>query len=276
MLRTTTEDYKNSIFASGIQVFTSEVGFNIKVRCQVENNAEFLELIADGSLSYGLQIQCTATWMRKFIRSSSPDFSVLLTQDEVYEKVEICPCIVANKDIEHFTNEDFSDDYLGMMFKIRAGELVACSTRETFDAIYKKDILKNTSSIFYITCKDEINTIEFSPEYEKIYIYLPQNTYELYNYHKLDEVRHAIINAAIIVPILVQILNLIRDSRSHDDFLEKRWYKTIKNKLTIISRGNSQKYDQLLDNPVSTAQLLVGDSAFQALTNLKLLVEKGE
>lgn len=276
VLRKNPEDYKASTFENEINVKATDAGFEIKVSCDVKNT-EILDLIADGSLSYGLQVQCTATWLRKFEKSRSKDFTLFLSKDDVYEKVEICPCIVTNVDLLDFSNEDFAEEYQDMQFNIRVGELVACGDKLKFDAVYKKDILKNTSSIFNIKCDDEIKAIDISTEYEKIYIYLPKNIFELYEYHRVDELRHPVINAIIIVPVLSEVLRIMRDSADQNEQLaEKRWYKTIKNKLTKLSRGNQAEYDKLLDNIIGTAQMLVGDSALQGLTNLKLLVEKGE
>lgn len=66
-------------------------------------------------LTYAIEVQCVSTWFRKLYRIVDNKV-VRLNPEEIHERVELTPCIIAAKSFQGFTNADFEEEYQGMTF----------------------------------------------------------------------------------------------------------------------------------------------------------------
>lgn len=82
------------------------------------NNEEIQELLSKRIITYALQIQCLSTWYREIKISDSNSQTLFIPSNAVHERVDSCPCIIALKDIDNFSNIDFSEDFEGISFWI--------------------------------------------------------------------------------------------------------------------------------------------------------------
>ena len=148
VIRSYVEDYKTTIFTGKLTVNLQPDCYLIRPEFEI-NNQSIAEYIEQGKLIYGLEILSPATWYRK-LQTVTENKSIRLNPILVHERVELIPCIIANKDIKEFTNDDFEDEYRGIKFQIHAGDIIAIGEARSFDALYQNDVIKNGSSIVSI------------------------------------------------------------------------------------------------------------------------------
>lgn len=110
----------------------------------VQNNeAEFL-----------LHIESPASSYRLAQGSKSPDMTVHLKDEHLLGKVSLCPFLVAKKDLDHFSNQDWVEDYHGVTFQIEKGTILAIGTQQTFTVEKEEEDLSQVPSIFTIYKKE--------------------------------------------------------------------------------------------------------------------------
>lgn len=268
ILRARPVDYKNSIFDVNIKKETIKEGFNLKITYDV-NNAEIKELLDRHILAYAVQLQCISTWYRDLKISDSAEQIVFIPSGKVHERVDICPCIVSTKRVEHFTNSDFSEDFDGISYAINKGEVVAIGERQRFDAIYKNDIIRKGDPIVHFI-NDEHSPVMFCEwDYDAIRIHLPKEQFRKYNeIGKYEPWKVPMLNAIYVVPAIVQgIYEVYRDVEENGagELERYSWYKTLRMKIMQAAKDDDVKFRRMLREPIKTAQRLLNDNSSQAL-----------
>ena len=267
VIREYIEDYKNTIFTGKLTVQLESEGYVIHPSFDIENN-EIRELIEKNFLTYAVEVQCVSTWFRRLYRVDNNQ-EIHLNSMEIHERVEITPCIIANRDIPEFVNDDFEEEYQGMSFEINIGDIIGIGSRRTFDALYQNDIIKNGTSIVSIASSDVKKEITSDFTGNIIQITLPKDQYSDYMDCGYNKIKYKLLNAILIIPVLVEAIGIIandeRDSDETSGFETKSWYKTIVVNLKRYAESDENKYKQLLDKPFSSAELLLGNNSASAL-----------
>lgn len=258
-------DYYESSSFSSFVVQTME-GYNIKLTFKAELNDQLLQkMIDERTVIYAHHIECPQTCYRKVIKTKEKEVSELLLDSEVNGIVQVCSFVIAEKDIEKYTNESFSADYRGWKFNIVKGCILAVG--QQYDLVVKKirDDLVNTSSIFSIVPNTDPveNSALVDLGQQKIIISIPEKTYQQYfniqGYLDIQPVMHSM----IIVPALVCVFSELMKT---DDLYEMeyyRWFRALKKAcqgLNIILDSDGLKQmnafkvaQQLLDGPIGKA-----------------------
>ena len=267
VIREYIEDYKNTIFTGKLTVQLESEGYVIHPSFDIENN-EIRELIEKNFLTYAVEVQCVSTWFRRLYRVDNNQ-EIHLNSMEIHERVEITPCIIANRDIPEFVNDDFEEEYQGMSFEINIGDIIGIGSRRTFDALYQNDIIKNGTSIVSIARSDVKKEITSDFTGNIIQMTLPKDQYSDYMDCGYNKIKYKLLNAILIIPVLVEAIGIIandeRDSDETSGFETKSWYKTIVVNLKRYAESDENKYKQLLDKPFSSAELLLGNNSASAL-----------
>ena len=265
------DDYNNTIFTGDLKV---EIGTN----CYIVtpnfsiNNDELANMIDKGNLTYAIEIQCTSTWFRKLYKiKNNQKFTI--ESCLLHERVEITPCIISCANINNFQNDDFIEDYEGILFNINIGDIVGIGEKRTFDAYYDNDIIKSESSIINIVKGSNKNEIECDFEGNIIQIYLPDIQFNEYKECGCMKDKHVLLNAVLVIPVLVKAIGIIEEEERQDSeenvYQNKSWYKTIVANLKRHSNNDQKKYKQLLENSVTSAEILLGNNYISALRYIK-------
>ena len=98
ILRNQAIDYKTGIFKVDIKKTNRSKGFDLSIDYDVTNR-RIKEMLDQRILAYALQIQCVSTWYRKLEISENAGQNVFIPTSMVHERVDLCPCIIALKDI---------------------------------------------------------------------------------------------------------------------------------------------------------------------------------
>ncbi len=268
ILREEAIDYKTSVFTTDIKKTNESNGFTLNINYSV-NNEEIEALIEHRIIAYAIQIQCISTWFREIKVSDSASQMIFIPSSEVHERVDMCPCIVALEDIDSFSNEDFSEDFQGILFSLHKGEVVGIGERQKFDAIYKNDIIKKGDPIVHFVNDESCSVMFCEWEYTTIQIHLPKKQYEKYNLiGEYEPWKIPLLNAIYVVPTIVQAISEIAQDELHNGggtLSQYAWYKTLHFLIEKVANGEISTFNKLLSDPIKTAQLLLNDNSAQSL-----------
>lgn len=274
VIRTYVEDYKTTVFKGTMAVNLLPDGYLIRPSFEI-SNTEITELLVCGKLIYAIEVQSPATWFRKLfpVNDNKP---IKLDPIFLHERVELTPCIVANKSFLGFSNFDFEEEYQGMSFDLNAGDVIAIGEKRTFDALYQNDIIKNGSSIVSIGGSDTAKEIICDYSGSIIEITLPIDQYNDYRECGYLKTKYKTLNAIITIPVLVEAIGIIANDDKNPECTSglesKAWYKTIVVNLKRAAENNENKYRQMLGKPVSSAELLLGNNYACALKFVNQIV----
>lgn len=268
VLRSTAVDYQASTFTAQLSKKNEKDGYVIKVLYSVSNE-EIQRLIDEKKAAFALQIQCVSTWYRSIKISDGNIQEIKINSNMVHERVDMCPCIIAQEFLDSFTNDDFSEDYEGISFSVNPGEIIAIGERQRFDAIYKDDIIKKGDPIVHFINDDQSPVMFCEYEFDTIRIHLPKQQNEKYNYMgSYEPWKIPVLNAIYVLPaIAMGIEEIYKDTcMGGSGSLERySWYKTLKVMIQRRAKDVDSVYRKLLTDPIKTAQMLLNDNSAQAL-----------
>lgn len=271
VIREYAEDYQTTFFKGALTVNLQPDGYLVRPNFEIQNTG-IKDLIADGQMTYALEVQSPATWFRKLflIRDNKP---FRLDPAFLHERVELTPCIIATMPISGFSNQDFEKEYSGMSFDINAGDIIAIGEKRSFDALYQNDIIKNGSSIVNIAGNDNAKEVICDFTGNIIQITLPVEQYGDYLECGYLKAKYKALNAILTIPVLVEAIGIIagdeNDPGHTSGFESKAWYKTIVVNLKRAAENQEAKYRQMLGKPFASAELLLGNNYAFALEFVK-------
>ena len=256
--------YENSKFSSSVN--QEMEGYDAKITITVElNDTLLLQKIEQGEVVYAHHIECPQTCYRRVIKTKEKVKDILLKDKDVNGIVQICSFVIAEKDIDKYTNESFAADYRGWKFNIEKGCILAIGNQYNVRINKIRDDLANTSSIFSIVPNTDQteNNLLVDLGQQKIVISLPEKTYQqYYNIQGYIDIQPAM-HSMIIVPALVYVFSELRSTENLEEMEYYRWYRSLKkacNGIGInIDEDGLKKMDlfkaaqQLLNSPISKA-----------------------
>lgn len=266
IIREYVEDYKTTIFTGDLTVNLQPDGYLIRPNFEIQN-AGISEYISKGIFTYAIEVQSPATWFRKLYRVKENE-TIKLNPGLLHERVELIPCIIATEKITDFTNDDFEDDYKGIVFEINIGDVIAIGGKRVFDALYKNDIIKNGSSIVTIAGSEKVTEITCDFSRSVIEIRMPEKQFTDYLECGYQKAKYKTLNAILTIPALVEAICIIASDVKNDEvgeYSSLAWYKTIVVNLKRFAGNDENKYLELLGKPFSSAELLLGNNYEAAL-----------
>lgn len=273
VIRPYTEDYKNTIFEGSLTVKLQTDGYLICPNF-VMSNLEIEKMISAGQLTYAIEVLSPSTWYRKLfiVKDNTP---IKLEPIYIHERVELIPCIVAQEEIQNFINIDFEDEYKGLIFNIKAGDIIAIGEAKVFDALYKNDVIKDGVPIVNIGGSDDIKEVICDYSGSFIEVTLPMESYKNYLACGSNPTKYEVLNAVLSIPPLVEVIGIIANDDNpllpQSGYESKAWYKTIVVNLKRISGNNDNKYRDLLSKPFVAAEMLMGNNYVNALKYIEEL-----
>lgn len=258
--------YKNSTFTSSVSQALE--GYDIKVSISVNLNDEKLSsMVSNGDLLYVHHFECPQTCYRRIVKTRDDNVDVLLKDSEVNGIVQICSFVVAAKDIEKYTNDSFSQDYMGWKFNIDKGCIMAIGKQYDLRVNKQRDDLANTSSIFSIVKNLDplADSMTISLSQQKIVITLPEITFSQYtsvqNYIDVQPVMHSM----LIIPALMYVFSELKNSGNQlYEYEDLRWFRGLRKACEAIGITISEESVKTLD-AVKTAQLLLNNPITKAI-----------
>lgn len=268
------DDYKDK-HAFDVKITQVKDGFDTKLVFEATlTNKELLGLVRSGKASFVYHLECSQTGFRKVIRTDKFSLPYVLSNHEVKNIVQICPFIVATKDITSYSSTDFDDDYKGMTFDIEEGCVLAVGQQVDADVSDSIDDLANTPSIFSIVqnTDEAIKEMKVDGNGDKIVIQLPFNDYYSYKSLSQNPKFEPVLNALTIVPALVFAIEEMK--RWDSEEMNRReidcgWFRSIKHVLSKEFNCDVESGLSGMDS-MELAQKLIGSplpSAFAELSD---------
>jgi hypothetical protein len=230
------DDYIGSNF--NVEINAQPDGYNFKLIFKSELDDEILQgYIASEDVNFVYHLECAQTGFRNVLKTSLPEITHIIPDKNIRGQLQICPFIVAMKDLPSYVNGSFNEDYRGFKFAIEAGCVMAVAKQINIEI--EKDIndLSQTPSIFSIIKNaDETELGMLVDMYKtKIVIKLPEKDY--YNFKSIrDEADiQPVLNSIVVIPALLFVLEeLCRlDPNSRDELNVYSWYRVIKRVLSL-------------------------------------------
>ncbi len=266
-------DYETGTFDTAVDIIRD--GYDLRLEFSSVLMCRSLQAcIAGGAAKYAYHLECAQTGFRTVIQTDKSKEAYTLPGKMINGSLQICPFIVAVKDLIDYTSPDFHEDYQGISFDIEAGCVMAAGKTVTVDISKDIDELADTPSIFNIrknpdeTCKQML--VDMSQR--KIIIKLPVS--DFYSYKALSANPHAqsILNSLTVIPALVYILEELRalpvdERRESSDTL---WYKVLSRVLSAQFNCDIESEEFNNQNCLDLAQKLINNplpDAFAFLAN---------
>ncbi|MBT2583159.1 hypothetical protein [Planococcus sp. ISL-109] len=201
------------------------------------NNPDLQNLIRMKKASFNIHFECISTMQRFTFSKSEPDFKISIAKELLNKKVDVNFFILADQNIENYTNTDAHSDYTGVKFGIQKGDILAFSESQT---IYiEKQPMSNTNSIFKVSkaTDPKAPSISISLNENQIEIAIPEASYEKVGQLQAygDDCNKVLISM-LYLPALIDTLFNIQDMAQNqeyelEDIAGLDWYRTLEKRL---------------------------------------------
>lgn len=202
-------------------------GSNCKLLFQASISVpEIQKLIEDDKAAFAFHLECSRTYFRQMVTFKDNNFGIIVDGNKIDRQLEICPLIVATKDVAAFTCSDLSDIYADEDISFAKGDVIAVGEQQVLTIIKDKDALKKLSSIFYVDAYPDGNDIKhmtISPDDQQIGILIPKNDAARFSQCKDDPKRKHTLFSAFYFPALIAVVDLMK-SQDGDAYSESLWY----------------------------------------------------
>lgn len=272
------DDILDSAFQCAVRAFQEGHEYKFEVLAKVSNE-QLANLVDEGDAKYAVHVECPATRYRNLWKFSESNGNVFrIPVDALEGRVQVCAFILAEKDIPQYTNSGFHSDYEGMAFGVRRGDILAVDENKMF-VIERQDTFCQIPSIFTITANlsSDPPAIDVEIMGHKIVIKLSTENYDRYLQLRQDANLRPLLNASIVLPALVYVLDLVNPERCSQEELgmreDQKWYRVLRRKLE--ERGVRLDSEQGFrgESAVNLASRLIGNPLSAGIESIMSLIE---
>ena len=225
---------------------------SIEVRLSLQLSSRGLQsLVESGQAVLGVHAECGRTRFRQFFRSdsgtqresgqgaSAHEICALLPPRSVLGLVELTPVILAEQDMPAYRLEgEFHPDYGTLAFRVRKGDFLAW--HDTY-CLYTEALGPERPLTSVISVRPDINPfappIGVSTEENSVVITLKEEAYRLFTELRMDPALKDLVSAAVTLPALVAVLQLLREGREDRVADETRWGLALERRLRALGRA---------------------------------------
>lgn len=141
------DDYTDSVFDADVQYKMNGVN-NLLFDFGIEmDNKELQKMILEGDAEYVVHIECTNTSYRTTIHDISNHVSKEISIGRINGRIEIIVLIVTKKDVNHFVNSNWNEDYRGLSFELSKGSILAYKNIPAIDIVKNYEEFNSASAV---------------------------------------------------------------------------------------------------------------------------------
>lgn len=248
------DDYVDSIFDAEVQYKMNGVN-NLQFDFDIEmNNKDLQSMILAGDAEYVIHIECANTSFRTAIHDILNHVSKEIPVERINGRIEIIVLIVTKKDVSHFVNSNWDDDYRGLSFELSKGSILAYKNIPTIDIVKNYEEFNSASSIFkvYKRLTSEPKPMEIDLTTAQIGIGVGLQEYEIYSRFCDKEELQPILISMMIFPALVYVFEELKQENGIDNYSGRNWYVSLSK--AYEKRGVNLE-DELLNSDKTSVQL---------------------
>ncbi len=262
------DDVPGAGFQATISAVTDKVNFyiDVQVRCGSE---EIRSLVKQKRVAYVVHIECSNTVYRDVWRFHEEEHRVVIPASRLFDRFEVNLFACALKNISAYTLLGAHKDYGNTTFELREGDIIAAAEGEEF-AVEAEDALACIGSIMVIeeSAKDEDGPMCIKYDEARIGIILSKHDFATYNLLKGNDLISKVLVSAIVLPVLVQALNYMKEEGADRELNDLRWKDNIRRRLDKM--GVKDEFD-----PLDVAQQLLESPVRRTLMSARDLAEGG-
>lgn len=190
------------------------------------NVPEIQELIKNGQASFVFHLECARTYYRHVVEFQTETYGIIVDGNDLDRQLEVCPMIVATKDIDTFLCADLNAVFSDEEISFKKGDIIAIGEQLLITIIKEQDTLKKLSSIFYVDSlpdNSECKHMLLSFDDKQIGILIPKNDAARFRQCKDDPKRKNTLFAAFFFPALIGVVDLMK-SANGDEYSDALWY----------------------------------------------------
>ena len=252
--------YLNSHFDTDAE--KEMIGYDVKFILTADlKNPQLEKLLEEEKVVIVHHIECPQTCLRLAIKTKERRYERIIPDTDVNGVVQICSFLVANEDLQKYSNENFAPDYKGFRFDIEKGCVMAVGNQINFRINKVKDDLANKSSIFSIMPNLDENAINMQVDLtdQKISILLPKETFSIYKNMEENMGVQTAMHQMLIVPALMYVFSELKASKGQLFMYEnQRWFRNLKKSCEKIGTPIEEDSIDNIDI-VALSQLVLGN-----------------
>jgi hypothetical protein len=234
---------------------------DLQFRFDLENE-EMQALIDGGSAAYGIELECSSTFLRLTEQTSQASFKIEVPESRLRGKVTVAVFIFTLETL-NYKLASFHKDFGNEGFLVPSGYYIGWWGTTSFFADKTFDPLRAAASSF-IKVRKHIKDNDFlETTYEEdIIIHLPEMVWNKYKDLKIHKTVHPILHTSLVLPVLVEAINAIHDGNKdmHNDKLEE-----------ILKTRNLMEV-----SPYIAAQSLLLKPLDRTMLSVESLIDMGE
>jgi hypothetical protein len=242
------------------------------LKCSLDitmNNTDLIELITEDKASYVFHIECSATRYREAFKIKDISHELYVDAHKIDEKIELSSFIVALENMDNYTNKNFNDDYDGMSFKIRKGDILAVGNSRVLKIDKEEDALRKVPSIFVITESKDKNSqdVDWEIEDKKIIIKLSSSNFEKYKNLRMNDPLKPILASLFVLPVLTELIADLKEGNT-EQYEDRKWYRVIVKRLKQLGYDIESGAEYGV-SAYSMAQMILGNTLSNSLNSLE-------
>ncbi|MCA1054302.1 hypothetical protein LCM10_04820 [Rossellomorea aquimaris] len=227
---------------------------------QVQITAEFIldnepirKMIEDGTCVYLIHVECPQTSFRKAYKGMNDKLEITVPSNQLRGKITIHSFIIANKNIDHYTNEFLNDWYQEVPISFEKGNFIAIGEAIETTLFEDDTELLNLPSIVTVTKSLKNDYMDVDLHSNNITIQLPEKEYKLYASSAHSTLKSTILST-VIVPSLVYVFSKVREKSG--DLEEYTWYQVLE-KIFAENDYNLEDVGSDKLSPLKAAQIIL-------------------
>jgi hypothetical protein len=250
------DDVPEAAFQATVEMTTDKqnIYLDTAIAC---SSSTINDLIATGRAYFVLHVECSNTLLRRAYDFTESHHRVAIPTKLLNDAVEVNVFVRAAGDLHNYRVEKEHPDYAECSFEVSKHDILAVSEGQLFFIESTFDALSRIGSIMQIQEATEEGDLPMRADYDadKIVIILAKQDFADYKLLKADEDIVAPLTAAIVLPVLVEALRIIKDEEAQDDDL--RWRRALRRRIEALpNAGESDALvlaQRLLELPVKRA-----------------------
>lgn len=216
------DDIASASFDTRIVFKLDEAESQVTIRCDVTlDHPDIRSLIETGSATFGCFIKCQETGLRRLQSFGFPSGSQQFASGVLLGRVQLRPVVWSTRQIADYEPVGAHVEFAGSM-NVDAGQILALDDEQMIEVT--RPPLPPLESIFKIESSDDVPAGEFEIDTadDRITVLMPNATYQLVqDLRNADESTRAALMNALYVPIIMEVLDQLRDGE--DQFEQYRW-----------------------------------------------------
>lgn len=277
VLATFNNDYVGSSFDIMIEEKMTDKEIILSMKPSLEDEG-LANLIETGDAEFVMHIESSLTSFRRAVAVPPEGCEVTISANQIEEIINLCPFIIATRDVYDYSNNKFNNDYNGASFDFDKGNIIAIGIEKIIRIEKEDDDLANVPSIFSVTeIKDKkIDEIVMDYSGNKIGIRLPSKVYRKFvTQNSQNPNAQPVLHAMLIIPALIQALEEVK--HSGDDYYlyeDRRWFRAIQK----ASKKDGTELNQESITNIDTynmAQMLMKNATSNGILNLNKIAYEG-